>query len=329
MAFLTVSVAGGSYDRTRALFDGRVQIEGCRIIPLPLSPEETFHRAVRFQEFDITELSLSSYLVATAREMSAYAAIPVFPSRSFRHSAIYVRADRGIGGPRDLKGRQVGVPEYQMTAAVWVRGMLEEDHGVKPSDIRWRTGGLHEAGRKEKIALDLPKDIERAPIGDGETLSGLLETGAIDALISPIPPASFGKSPNIVRLFPDYRAVEAEYFARTGIFPIMHVVGIRRSLLMDHPWLAVSAYKAYLRAKEICYRELESMGSLYNTAPWPVASLGDARALMGEDFWSYGATANAKVVDTASRYCHRQGLTPRQLSISEIFVPSTLDLARV
>jgi 4,5-dihydroxyphthalate decarboxylase len=329
MAFLTVSLAGGSYDRTRALFDGRVQIEGCHVIPLPLSPEETFHRAVRFQEFDITELSLSSYLIATARDASAYAAIPVFPSRSFRHSAVYVRADRGIAGPRDLKGKQVGVPEYQMTAAVWVRGMLEEDHGVKPSDFRWRTGGLHEAGRREKIALDLPKDIDRSPIDDGETLSGLLEKGVIDALISPIPPACFGKSPNVVRLFPDYRAAESEYFARTGIFPIMHVVGIRRSLLADHPWLAVSAYKAYVRAKEICYRELDSMGSLYTTAPWPVASLNDARALMGDDFWSYGAGANAHVVDTASRYCFRQGLTSRQLPLSEIFVQSTLDLARI
>ena len=329
MALLTVSVAGVSYDRTRAIFEGRVGIEGCRTIAIPLSPEETFHRALRYQEFDIAELSLASSLVAASRGAAAYAAIPVFPSRSFRHSAIYVRADRDISRPEDLKGRIVGVPEYQITAAVWVRGILSDEYGVRPLDVRWRTGGLHEAGRKEKIAHDLPPGNEVTPIGADETLSDLLDAGEIDALISPVPPACLETNPFVRRLFPDYRTVEADYFRRTGIFPIMHVVGIRRTLLDAHPWLAVSVFKAYVRAKELCYQDLEAMGALRTTAPWPVASLEETRALMGHDFWSYGLQPNAGVIETVARYCNEQGLTKRQVTAAELFVPSTLDLARI
>jgi 4,5-dihydroxyphthalate decarboxylase len=328
MTKLTVSLAGVDYDRTRALFDGTVQIEGCETIAVAMSPEQAFHRAFRFQEFDITELSLSSYMNVLDRGMSHYVAIPVFPSRLFRHSSIYIRTDRGITGPRDLAGRLVGVPEYQMTAAVWVRGILQDRYGVRPADMRWRTGGLEEPGRVEKSRLSLP-DIDLAPIPSTETLSRHLESGQIDALISALAPSCFGRDPKIGRLFPDYRAAEEAYYKDTGIFPIMHVVGIRRRLIEAHPWLAVNTFMAYVRAKEICMRDMEKIGHLFTTLPWPVEELQRARALMGHDFWSYGADTNMRELEAVTRYAHEQGLTSRRIPLDELFVPSTLSLAKV
>ena len=328
MTKLTVSLAGVDYDRTRALFDGTVRIEGCETIPVAMSPEQAFHRAFQFQEFDITELSLSSYMNVLDRGAHHYVAIPVFPSRLFRHSSIYIRTDCGIARPEDLAGKLVGVPEYQMTAAVWIRGILQDQYGLRPADMRWRTGGLEEAGRKEKSKLSLP-DIDLQPIPATETLSGQLDAGAIDALVSALAPSCFGRNPNVVRLFPDYRAAEEVYYKATGIFPIMHVVGIRRRLVEQHPWLAVNTFMAYLRAKEICMRNMEKIGHLFTTLPWPVEELQRARALMGEDFWSYGADKNQRELEAITRYAHEQGLTSRRIPLDELFVPSTLQLAKV
>jgi 4,5-dihydroxyphthalate decarboxylase len=328
MSKLTVSLAGVDYDRTRALFDGSVRIEGCETIPVAMSPEEAFHRAFRFQEFDITELSLSSYMNGLDRGVSDYQAIPVFPSRLFRHSSIYVRNDIGIARPADLAGRLVGVPEYQMTAAVWIRGILQDQYGVRPADMRWRTGGLEQPGREEKSRLEIP-GLDLQPIDRSETLSHLLETGEIEALISALAPSCFGRSSNIVRLFPNYREVEEDYFRATGIFPIMHVVGIRRRLLEAHPWLAVNTYAAYLRAKDLCMRNMEKIGHLFTTLPWPVEELQRARALMGHDFWSYGAAENRVALEAVTRYAFEQGLTSRRFAVDELFAPSTLNLAKV
>jgi 4,5-dihydroxyphthalate decarboxylase len=262
------------------------------------------------------------------RGVSHYAAIPVFPSRLFRHSSIYIRADRGITRPQDLVGRLVGVPDYQMTAAVWVRGVLQDQYGVRPADLRWRSGGLEEPGREERSKLAIP-GLDLAPIATGETLSHLLDTGEIDALITALAPSCFGKNPQVVRLFPDYREAEEAYFRATGIFPIMHVVGIRRRLLEAHPWLAVNTYLAYLRAKDLCMRNMEKIGHLFTTLPWPVEELQRARALMGPDFWSYGVPANQTVLDAITRYSFEQGLTSRRMSPEELFIPSTLALAKV
>ncbi len=328
MTKLTVSLAGVDYDRTRALFDGTVGIKGCETIPVAMSPEEAFHRAFRFQEFDITELSLSSQMNALDRGANHYVAIPVFPSRLFRHSAVYIRTDRGIAKPADLAGKTVGVPEYQMTAAVWIRGILQDQYGLRPSDLRWRTGGLEEAGREEKSKLSLP-GIDVQPIPRTETLSGQLASGAIDALITALAPSCFGRDPTVARLFPDYRAAEEAYFQATGIFPIMHVVGIRRRLIEAHPWLAVNTLMAYQQAKDICMRNMEKIGHLFTTLPWPVEELQRARALMGHDFWSYGVEKNAAALDAITRYAHEQGLTSRRIALDELFVPSTLSLAKV
>jgi 4,5-dihydroxyphthalate decarboxylase len=328
MSSLIVSLAACDYDRTRALFNGKVQIRGCEVIPVAMAPEEAFHRAFRYQEFDITELSLSNYMNLTARGIGHYAAIPVFPSRLFRHSSIYVR-DRGIEKPEDLRGKLVGVPEYQMTAAVWIRGILQDEYGVLPSQLRWRNGGLEEPGRKQKVALDLAADIELRPLPDDETLSQSLNDGKIDALISALAPSCFKRNPMVRRLFQDYRSAEADYYRRTRIFPIMHVVGIRRSLVEKHPWLAVNTYLAFLEAKRLCYRDMEKIGHLFTTLPWPVDELERARALMGEDFWSYGVQQNAREIDAITRYAHEQALTARRLTAEDLFVPSTFDLAKV
>jgi 4,5-dihydroxyphthalate decarboxylase len=330
MAPLQVSLAVCDYDRTRALFDGRAPIEGCDVAAVALEPEESFHRAFKFNEFDITEVSMSSYLMTTARGDAHYVAIPAFVSRLFRHSGIYVRTDRGIRSPEDLKGRLVGLPEYQMTANVWIRGIFQDEYGVKPSDIRWRRGGLEDPGREERAPIKLPGDVELQSIPSHRALTEMLESGEIDALISARAPSCFLRgAPHIGRLFPNYPEVEEVYFRRTGIFPIMHAIGIRRSLVERHPWLAVSVYKAFLKAKALCMHELGQIGHLATSLPWSVAEYDRVRGVMGGDFWSYGAHENQHALDTLARYSFEQGLSVRQLAVADMFVPSTYDLSKI
>lgn len=327
---LPLSVACQGYDRVRALMDGRVGIEGCEVCFLRLGPEELFFRAFGHAEFDVCELSLSSYVMTLARGEAAYVAVPVFPSRMFRHSAIYVRSDRGIRAPEDLKGRLVGVPEYQVTAAVWVRGMLQDEYGVAPGDIRWRTGGLEEAGRREKLPLALPARIEIAPVAEGKTLAGMLASGELDAVVSPRVPSCFVRGePGVVRLFPDYRRAEQLYFAKTRHFPIMHVLGIRRTLLERNAWLAASVTKAFSQAKQIAMAELADGTALAATLPWLAAELESSRALMGDDYWPYGLEANRRTLEALLRYEFEQGLTPRQVGIDELFAPSSRERFKV
>lgn len=327
---LQLSLAVCDYDRTRAIFDGRARIEGCDITAVALEPEESFHRAFKFSEFDISEISMSSYLMTTARGDAHYVAIPAFVSRLFRHSGIYVRTDRGIVNPQDLKGRTIGLPEYQMTANVWIRGILEDEYGVKPSDIKWRRGGLEEAGREERARITLPADVDYAPVPEHRTLSDMLAEGEIDGLLSARAPSCFlAGAANVGRLFPDYPATEEAYFRKTRIFPIMHAIGIRRSLVERHPWLAVSVYKAFLKAKEFCMKELGQIGHLASSLPWSVAEYDRLKRVMGEDYWSYGAAENRHVLETLARYSFAQGLSVRKLEVSEMFVPSTCDLSKV
>jgi 4,5-dihydroxyphthalate decarboxylase len=329
VARLKLSLACCDYDRTRALFDGRVQIDACEVLPVAMAPEEAFHRAFRHQEFDVTELSMSSYMIQQAGGGSPYVGIPVFLSRLFRHSAIYIRTDRGIASPADLKGKTVGVPEYQMTAAMWVRGILQDEYGVSASDMTWRTGGLEEAGRGQAVAFGALAGVTLQPIAENETLAGELGSGRIDALISARPPSTYGADNSIGRLFPDYRAVEEAYYTKTGLFPIMHLVGIRRSLVEQHPWLPVNVFAAFLEAKRLCTANLEKIGHLFTTLPWPVAELERARDLMGEDYWSYGVAENAKELETMARYSFEQGLTARQLTAADLFAASTFDLTKI
>lgn len=330
MSKLSISLACCDYDRTRAIFDGRVPIEGCEVFANPMAPEEAFHRAFKYQEFDVTELSFSSYMMVTSRGESPYIGVPAFVSRLFRHSSIYIRTDRGINGPEDLKGKLVGVPEYQMTASLWVRGILEDEYGVKPSDIRWRNGGLEEAGREERAPLKLPGEIELESIPRDQTLSQWLAEGKLDALVSARAPSCFlDGNPAVERLFPDYPAAERAYYRKTGMFPIMHLIGIRRSLYEKHPWLAVNVYNAFVKAKAICAAEQGEIGHLHTTLPWPVAAFEDARRLMGEDFWSYGADANAKEIEAITRYSYDQGFSERRMTAQDLFAPSTFEISKV
>jgi 4,5-dihydroxyphthalate decarboxylase len=327
---LQLSLAVCDYDRTRAIFDGRAPIEGCDVTAVALEPEESFHRAFKFQEFDVSEISMSSYMLTTARGEAHYVAIPAFVSRLFRHSSIYIRTDRGIARPEDLKGKTLGLPEYQMTANVWVRGILNDEHGVKPSDIKWRRGGLEEPGREERARINLPADVDYQPIPEHRTLSEMLAAGDLDGLISARAPSCFLRgAPHVGRLFPDYPATEEAYFRKTGIFPVMHAIGIRRSLADRHPWLAVSVYKAFLEAKELCMRELGQIGHLATSLPWSVAEYDRVRTVMGEDFWSYGVDKNRHVLETLTRYSFEQGLSVRKLDVDELFVRSTSDLSKI
>ena len=330
MPRLQISLACCAYDRTTAIFDGRAPIEGCEIFATPMHPEEAFHRAFKYQEFDVTELSFSSYMMTTAREESPYIGIPAFVSRLFRHSSIYIRTDRGITSPEDLKGKRVGVPEYQMTAALWVRGILEDEYGVRPSDIRWHNGGLEEPGREERAPLRLPDEIELESLPVDQTLTQWLADGKLDALITARAPSCFLEgAPDVDRLFPDYPAVEAAYYKKTGMFPIMHLIGIRRSIYEKHPWVAVNVYDAFLRAKALAYEELRRIGHLQVTLPWPVAAKDQASRIMGADYWSYGASANALEIDAMTRYSRDQGLAERLLGAEDLFAPSTFELSKV
>jgi 4,5-dihydroxyphthalate decarboxylase len=329
MAKLTISLACCDYDRTHALFDGRVPVEGCEIVGVPMSPEEAFHRAFKYQEFDVTELSMSSYMNVQSRGGSPYIGIPVFVSRLFRHSSIYVRKDAGISKPEDLKGKIVGVPEYQMTAALWVRGILQDEYGVLPSEIAWRNGGLEEGGREERSPLHLPDEIDLQSIPKDETLAEHLNDGRLDAVISARAPSCYHSNDDIVRLFPDYKTAEQAYYAKTGMFPIMHLVGVKRSIVEKHPWLPVNLYVAFLKAKQLCYEEMEQVGHLAHTMPWPVYELEQVRKLMGEDHWKYGALENEKEISAMTRYSFDQGISARKLEAEDLFAESTFELFKL
>jgi 4,5-dihydroxyphthalate decarboxylase len=327
---LELSLSVCNYDRTAAIFDGRAPIEGCDVNAVALEPEESFHRAFRFHEFDVTEISMSSYLMTLSRGEAHYVAIPAFVSRLFRHSSIYIRTDRGIKTPADLKSREIGVPEYQMTANVWVRGMLEEEYGVKPADIKWRRGGLEEPGREERSPMKTPPGVDLQSVPHGRSLSDMLEKGELDGVIGARAPSCFLRgAPNVARLFPDYPAVEEAYFKKTELFPIMHAIGIRRSLAEKHPWLAVNVYKAFLKAKALCMHELGQIGHLHATLPWPVAAYDRACKVMGKDYWPYGAHENKHALQTLARYSFQQGLSVRQVPFDEMFVRSTYELSKI
>ena len=327
MARLAITLACGDYDRTRALADGRVGIEGVDLTLLSLSPEETFFRMVRFEEFDVAELSLSTF-VLTLQQDAPFVAIPVFPSRAFRHNGIYVHAAAGIEAPEQLAGCRVGIAEYQLTANVWIRGILADFHGVPVNAVRYVTGGLHQPGRDEKVAIPaLPEGVEVTPCPAGRTLSEMLVSGEIQALYTPRVPRPFlQRDPRVRRLFPDVRQVEESYFRRTRIFPIMHVVAIRREVYLRSRWLASSLAKAFGQARDLAFRGLDETASLPFVLPWVYDEIGRVQALMGEDYWSYGLNdANQLVLSTFLRYAREQGLAKADIESRDLFAPETLD----
>jgi 4,5-dihydroxyphthalate decarboxylase len=330
MANLQLSLACWDYDRTRALADGSVRPEGIDLIYQDLFVEETFFRMARFREFDAAEMSLSSYCVSLGKDDPAFIAIPVFPSRFFRHSCIFVSAKSGIREPKDLAGRRIGVPEYQMTAPVWIRGILQDEYGVDPASCEYWSGGEEEAGRDEKLRIDLPPKFRLKPIGPAQTLSQMIADGALDAMHTARTPSTFASRPGTVkRLFESYVEVEKAYYRKTKIFPIMHTVVIRRDVYEANRWIAQSLYKAFVQAQRRTYDQLQTTMALATMLPWQIAQVEEARALMGDDWWAYGFAPNRHVLDTFLRYHHEQGLSKRRLKAEELFAPETLQSFKV
>lgn len=326
MSKLSLSFACWDYDRIRSLTDGSTQVKGVDLNWLNLPVEETFWRMMRHQEFDVSELSLSSYLIAKDRGYPNFTAIPVFMSRSFRHSGIYINKNSGIKEPQDLRGKRVGIPEYQLTACLWIRGILHHDYGVQPSEMDWFTGGQEMPGRIEKIKLELPESINIQPIRDDQTLNQMLESGEIDALIAPRAPSCFlNGSSNVQRLFTDFVSVEKDYFKRTGIFPIMHVVAIKDEILEKHPWVAANLYQAFVEAKQKVYEGFKQTAALKVTLPWLVSEWESTRELMGDDFWPYGLEKNRATLEAAVTYSYEQGLIKQKLNIKDLFAPATIE----
>jgi 4,5-dihydroxyphthalate decarboxylase len=330
MSRLPITVATWDYDRVRALVDGRVRVEGCDVNYLTMPVEECFERAYFHGEFDVTEIGFSPFLIALSRGIAPYVAVPAFLSRMFRHAAVYIRTDRGIAGPADLRGKTIGVPEYQMSAVMWVRGFLKDEFGIGAGDINWVQGGLQSSGRRDKFPLKLPDGFPLTSAPAGTTLSDMLAAGTLDAVISARrPPCFVDGHPQVRRLFPDYRAAEQDYFRRTGIFPIMHAVGIRSELHRQHPWLAASIYKAFAEAKRLADAEFAETTALKIGLPWVNAEYDATREVMGDDYWSYGIEGNRKTLEAMARYSFEQGLAVRLLSVEEMFAPSTMRETRV
>jgi 4,5-dihydroxyphthalate decarboxylase len=328
---LSLSIAVGDYDRTRPLVDGSVAIDGVAPTFLLLPPEEMFFRAFRHVDFDVCELSLSSFAVRTARGDNPYIGIPVFPSRAFRHTAIVVRRDRGIDSPQDLKGRRIGTPEYQLSACVWARGILQDEYDVRPEDIIWVRGGMEDPGRIEKISLNLPPAVRLESAPANRTLSDMLAAGEIDGIIGPRSPSCFeDPKANVGWLFKDTMQTASQYFQRTGIFPIMHIIGVRRALAVEHPWLPATLLKAFGTAKSVALQRLTDTSASKVTLPFVEEHLVAARRVLGQDFWPYGFSAeNRKALDTFLAYHHAQGLSERRVTPEELFHPAALELYKI
>ncbi len=328
MAPLHLTFACGDYDRTRALAEGTIRPDGIDLTYLRLPVEETFFRMLRHQEFEVAEMSLSSYVVSLRSDPAPFVALPVFTSRMFRHSSLYCHADAGIESPEDLRGKIVGTPEYQLTACVWMRGILGDRHGVPFDSVSYVTGGQETAGRIEKADLHLPPSVRISRAPQGATLAAMLAEGEIDALCTPRVPSPFAAGdPRVRRVFPDVVGAEKEYFADTGIFPIMHVVVIRRDVYDRHPWVAQSLYKALLAARDEAYANLYDTSALRFMLPWLTPQLEEARELLGRDYWSYGAERNRETLAAFLRYHHEQGLSARLREPEELFAPESLEAA--
>ena len=328
MTRLKLTLACGDYDRTRALAEGTIRPDGIELTYLRLPVEETFFRMMRHREFEVAEMSLSSYVVSLQDSPAPFVALPVFTSRMFRHGCIFVNAKAGIEDPSDLPGKRVGVPEFQLTAGVWIRGILAEHHGVPVDSVSYFAGGQESPGRVEKASLNLPPGIRLQTIPVNRTLSELLADGEIDALYTPRIPGPFAAGdPRVRRLFRNVIDTEKQYFAATGIFPIMHVVVIRRDVYQSYPWVAQSLYKAFLLAKQEAAATLYDSSALRFMLPWLNQRLEEAKELLGDDYWSYGVDANITALTTFLGYHHEQGLSRRLVRLDELFAPEATEAA--
>lgn len=326
---LRLTIATERYDRTAALHDGRIQPEGIDATWLALNVEQIFWRMLQHAEFDASELSMASYVIRRDQGHRDLVAIPVFLSRTFRHDCIYVNVDAGIREPRDLTGRRVGVPEYQITAAVFARGLLSDDFGVDPASIDWLQGGLEEPGRIPHTKVDVP-NVRIGMVPADRTLADMLEKGEIDALISPRVPSTFRNGRDkVVRLFADPWSQARDYYARTKIFPIMHLFAIRSEIVERNPWVPQTFARAFLAAKSIADRNLRETAALPISLPFLVEHAEQTAALMGDDFWPYGVEPNRPTLEAFTRYAHEQGLIRERPAIEDLFPASTQRTSRL
>jgi 4,5-dihydroxyphthalate decarboxylase len=324
MPNLKLTLACWDYDRTRPLMDGRVKPEGIDLDIQILRPHQTFSRMLGQQEFQASELSLASYTALKARGDCPFVAIPVALSRIFRHSCIYVRSGAGIRTPQDLKGKRVGTTQYGATALVFIKGMLQDDHGVAPSDMHWFVGGLTAPTQPPLIPLNLPKSVKLDFLPEGKTLEGMLDAGELDALLSIYIPSLFlDGSPRIARLFPNYKGVEQDYYRRTKIFPIMHTVVLRQDVYREQPWAAQSLYRAFCEAKSLAVDGLYDTDALRVALPWLLDHVEETWRVFGKDFWAYGLEPNRPTFEAIGRHVFDQGLGPRIVTPDEMFAPET------
>ena len=326
MAKLHLTLACGDYDRTKTLQDGSLDPVGIALNYLPMEAEEIFWRMGHHQEFDASEMSLSNYITMTSRGESPFTAIPIFPSRYFRHSCVFINTARGLDKPEDLGGKRIGVAEYAMTAAVWIRGFLSDDHGVAAKDVAWFTGGQEVPGRKERIELRLPPEIKVQPIPNDRTLNDMLDKGELDALVTARIPSCFAAgAPHIRRLFPDFKSVEIDYYRRTQLFPIMHTIVIRSDVFEADPWVARSLYNAFRQSKDDAIARMNINNTMASTLPWLQAEMALLRDVFGEDWWPYGIEPNRHVIEALLRYMGEQGLLADNIpTVEDLFAPSLL-----
>ena len=325
MEKLFLTVACGDYDRTKSLQDGAVEPEGIKLNYIPMQSEEIFWRMGHYREFDVSEMSLSAHVTMIGQGNSPFVGIPIFPSRYFRHSSVYYNVESGIKNPEDFKGKKIGTPEYAMTAGVWIRGFFSDDYGVRAQDMKWFLGGQADPGRKERVKLELPPEINIQSISDDKTLNGMLDNCEIDALISARSPSGLGNaSGKVRRLFPNYKEVEIEYYKRTKIFPIMHILVVRKDVYERHPWVARSLFKAFCDAKNRAMETMHISNAHAYALPWLSWEREQLREIFGADWWPYGIEPNRHVLESLIRYMTEQGLLKRPLKVEEVFAPSVV-----
>jgi len=330
---LSLAAAGYRFPRTQALFDGTVSIKGCSV-----KFEEAGIGDINTnlfsgsQTWDFAEIGLNPFMLAYANDgFKDYSLLPIFPLRVFRHKSIFIRTDRGINKPQDLKGKTVATPGYSSTSLTWIRGMLEDEYGVKPEDINWisaqKDSSSAVSGKVSEQENMLPDGISVKPGPPGLDESELLASGKVDALFHAVVPKAFIEGqPNIGRLFDDSKVTEQNYYRKTGIFPIMHAVAVRKKLLVDHPWLAKALFQAYSKAKTLAYKQMFGIGWAADMLPWYGQELEATQQIMGQNFYSYGIKGNELALKTLFRYSHTQGLSSRKLTIDDLFHPTGKEL---
>jgi 4,5-dihydroxyphthalate decarboxylase len=317
---LKLTLACWNYDRTRPLIDGRVKPDGIDLDVQILRPRQSFQRMLDSHEFQVSELSLASYTALKARGECPFVAVPVALSKIFRHSCIYVRKGSGIETPQDLRGKRVGTSQYSSTGLCFMRGMLQHDYGIRSEDMHWFMGGLNTFVEQPLIPLNLPKEIRLDFLSGGQTLEKIFDAGGLDALLSLYLPQSFLRgAPHVARLWPNFKEVEQDYYRRTRIFPIMHIVVVREDVHREHPWVAKSIYQAFTKAKSLAVDGLHDTDALHLALPFLIDHVEEAWRVFGKDFWAYGLEPNRPTWEAIARFVHEQGLAPRVVTPEEMF----------